>query len=408
MTSRRGDRLHVWHLGKFYPPACGGIETHVRELAHGQTALGAAVRVVCVNHRAADARDVTWQALTPTPTIEEYDGPVRILRLGRCASLARFEVCPGLLSLVSTLRSRPPDIVHVHVPNPLMLLALALAGPRPRIVITHHSDALKSRSLTCMLRVLENQVYPRACRILIDAPAQVIASRLLQRYASRVTVVPLGIDLRPYLYPTPQARMFAQRLQAQHGLVLWLALGRLVAYKGFHDALHALGQVPGKLLVIGTGPLETELRRLAHQLGLEQRVVWLGRADQTTLIGACHAATALWFPSRSRSEGFGLAQVEAMASACPVINTDIAGSGVPWVSRHEREGLTVPVGEPEALAVAARRLLRDPELRRRLATNARRRACEEFDQRLVAERTMSVYHDILTGRGAANRRTRAA
>ena len=71
-------------------------------------------------------------------------------------------------------------------------------------------------------------------------------------------------------------------------------------------------------------------------------------------------------------------QVEAMASGCPVINTAIPHSGVPWVSRHEETGLTVPVDDPVAFAAAARRLLEEPGLRDRLAAGARARAISEF------------------------------
>ena len=88
------------------------------------------------------------------------------------------------------------------------------------------------------------------------------------------------------------------------------------------------------------------------------------------------AADAFWFPSNARSEAFGLVQVEAMASGCPVINTRIPHSGVPWVSRHEETGLTVPVNDPEALAAAAHRLLTEPGLRDRLTDAARRRAAD--------------------------------
>ena len=67
-----------------------------------------------------------------------------------------------------------------------------------------------------------------------------------------------------------------------------------------------------------------------------------------------------------------------MASGCPVINTAIPHSGVPWVSRHDETGLTVPVNDPAAFAAAAVRLLKEPGLRDRLAAGARARAMSEF------------------------------
>src|SRR5262249_37788257 len=110
------------------------------------------------------------------------------------------------------------------------------------------------------------------------------------------------------------------------------------------------------------------------------------------------AAEAFWFPSNARSEAFGLVQVEAMACGCPVINTALRGSGVPWVSRDEETGLTVPVNDPGAFAAAALRLLRGPGLRARLAAAGRARARREFDHRVMAERSLSLYRGVLEGR----------
>jgi rhamnosyl/mannosyltransferase len=386
----------VCHLAKYYPPAPGGIETHVRTLARAQAARGAEVQVVCVNHESPEGMDVTWTGLRRTRTVEEWDGPVRVVRLGRWASLARLDLCPGLPGRLRGLRAGSA-ILHLHAPNPTMLLALAALRPRLPLVVTHHSDVVRQRYLRHALAPFEQMVYRRACRVLSDSPTYADGSAALQRYRNKVETLPLGLDLTPYLRPSEESRAHARLLRERHGSPLWLAVGRLVYYKGLVTALDALARVPGTLLVIGSGPLGDELKRQAKERGVAGRVVWQGYATPDELVGSYHAATALWFPSNARSEGFGLVQVEAMASGCPVINAAIPASGVSWVSRDEETGLTVPVDDPAALASAAERLLREPGLRGRLADGARRRACEEFDHREMARKSLEVYASALAG-----------
>jgi rhamnosyl/mannosyltransferase len=276
-----------------------------------------------------------------------------------------------------------------------MVLALALTRTLVPVVITYHSDVIRQRLLALLLRPFERRVFRRAARILSDSPAYEAGSDFLQGYLTKLAVLPLGIELAPYRQPSPAARAFTERLRLEHGSPLWLTVGRLVYYKGLHIALEALHHVPGKLIVIGTGPLETELRRRARDLRVSDRVVWCGYRSDEEIAGAYQAATALWFPSNARSEGFGLVQVEAMASGCPVINAAIPASGVSWVSRHEETGLTVPVNDPKALARAANRLLSEPGLRQRLVTQAQDRVGKEFDHRVMAERSLAVYQQVL-------------
>lgn len=384
-----GAPLRVCHLAKFYPPAPGGIESHVRTLARAQAELGATVRVVCVNHRDGLGRDVTWEPLARTATVEEWDGPVRVTRLGKWGNLARLDICPELSSALRGLRGEA-DVLHLHAPNPTMTLALAAVAPAGRLVVTHHSDVVRQRLLGLAFRPFERLVYRKADGILSDSPGYQEASPLLGRFAGKVSVLPLGIGLRPYREPSAAALAHANRLRAEHGAPLWLAVGRLVYYKGLHNAVRALAAAPGRLLVIGEGPARTELQRLAAAERVADRIIWHGHVSEDELIGAYHAATALWFPSNARSEGFGLVQVEAMASGCPVINTAIEASGVAWVSRHEETGLTVPVEDPAALGTAARRLVDQPRLRELLASGARRRAAAEFDHLQMARRSLVI------------------
>jgi glycosyltransferase involved in cell wall biosynthesis len=275
----------------------------------------------------------------------------------------------------------------------MMLAVLADRRIRP-FVVTHHSDIVRQRVLHHLVRPLEHALYRRATRILPTSPPYSDGSPTLARFRGRVRPLPLGLDLAAFRTPSAAATAFAARLHAELTPPIWLSIGRLIYYKGIDVALEALTRVPGTLLVVGTGPMESAWRRKADELKLGGRVRWFGRATDDERTGAYLAATALWFPSNARSEGFGLVQVEAMASGCPVLNTAIPASGVSWVCRHEGEGLTVPVDAPAAFADAARRLLNEPGLRDRLSAAAVVRAAD-FDWLTMGERSLDVYRSVI-------------
>lgn len=208
----------------------------------------------------------------------------------------------------------------------------------------------------------------------------------------------MGLELAPYLTPSKQDVKEAKALRSRYPGPIWLACGRLIYYKGLENAIQALPHVAGTLLIVGDGPERTSLESMAQRCGVAERVVLVGDLPCRRIVPYYHAATAFWFPSNAKSEAFGLVQVEAMGSGCPVINTAIAGSGVPWVCCDGESGLTVPVNDPSALAAAARRLLEESGLRSRLAEGGRARATADFGARRMAERVAQVYDDCVSRR----------
>ena len=391
----KAQSLRVCHLGKYYPPAPGGIESHVQTIARAQSAMGLSVRVVCVNHTNHEGRDLTYVRHGATDTVYQSDGDIDVIRVGRSASFARLDVCPGMPRLLRGINSSNTDVIHLHTPNPAMLLALAAARPDVPLVITHHSDIVRQRVLRFALRPFEYFVYGKASAIQSTSPQYPSESPLLRRYQERVEALPLGVDLNAFTHPTQAAIDFGNRLRAEHTEPIWLAVGRCVYYKSFDVAIRALPHVKGTLLIVGHGPLEPQLRQLAKDLGVTNRVVWKHYLSADELVGTYAAASALWFPSSARSEAFGLVQVEAMACGTPVINAQISGSGVPWVCPHDQTGLTVPINDPLALAAAANRLVAEPLLRQRLSLAAKDRARREFDHRIMARRSLAVYQRVL-------------
>jgi rhamnosyl/mannosyltransferase len=372
--------LRVCHLGKYYPPAPGGIETNVRILARAQAALGLDVTVYCVNHAGRE-------------TAVEKDGPVDVVRFGRAARVDKLDICPGLSA---ALRKVEADVLHMHVPNPTMILALLAAKPPQPVVVTYQSDIIRQRVRGLLFRPLERLAYRRVGSILQTSPMYADGSRFLRRYRDRLDVLANGIELGPYLDPSPAHRATAAQIRASHRGPIWLCAGRLVYYKGLHNAIRALQHVEGTLIIVGGGPLREALEAEARRRDVADRVVFTGNLPHyLDIVPYYLAADAFWFPSNARSEGFGIVQVEAMACGLPVINAAIPHSGVAWVSLHGETGLTVPMNDPIAFANAANRLMGEPGLRERLGAAARERAIREFDHEVMAARSVETYRALL-------------
>ncbi|MCE9608424.1 MAG: glycosyltransferase [Planctomycetia bacterium] len=389
--------LHVCHLAKYYPPAAGGIETHVQSLARGQCELGLRVTVLVVNHRDADGNEIFDRPWTATPAIEDEDRGVLVLRAPRTCAISKWDFSPKLSRRIRQLQSgqNRVDLLHLHTPNATMTLALWAAGLKVPLVITHHSDVIKQRFLAKGLALFERRLLGKAAKILTDSPPYAAGSAQLQPFLDKVEPLPLGIDPDPFLSPSEDACKFRDELRRRYPGPLWLSVGRLVYYKGLATAISALTEMRGTLLIIGEGPLRQELQSHATKMGLADRVVWLGKSTADELVGAYQAATALLFPSNARSEGFGLVQVEAMASGCPVINTAIPNSGVAWVSPHDETGLTIAMNSPAELAQAANRLERNSDLRNRLSRAGVDRARSLFHYRTMARKSLDLYRKVM-------------
>jgi rhamnosyl/mannosyltransferase len=169
-------------------------------------------------------------------------------------------------------------------------------------------------------------------------------------------------------------------------------VGRLVYYKGVEVLVRAMARVNADLVLIGRGPLRTDLEALASSLGIGDRVRFVEPVDDDDLAAWYRAADVFCLPSVARSEAFGLVQLEAHASGTPVVSTQLT-TGVPFVNEDGVSGLTVPPHDVEALAGALDALVRDDSLRRRLGAQAAERARREFSIGTMVERTLGVYAD---------------
>jgi glycosyltransferase involved in cell wall biosynthesis len=284
----------------------------------------------------------------------------------------------------------------LHFPNPMAVLAYLASGYRGPMVVTYHSDMVRQKILGPMFEPLLHAALRRSAAIIATSPNYLGTSRVLAEHQDRCHVIPLGIPIENFGHSKPGE---AAAVRREFGDNLIVSVGRLVYYKGFEYLIRAMTRVPGKLLIVGEGPLRAKLGALASELGVAEKVIFLGKIDHDRLVACYHASQVFVLASIARSEAFGIAQIEAMAAGLPVVNTNL-DSGVPFVSIHRQTGLTVPPADPEALAEAINELLGNAELRASLGHAAERRAVEEFSLESMASRTLSVYEGVVQRRNA--------
>jgi glycosyltransferase involved in cell wall biosynthesis len=365
-------RRKVLHLGKFYPPHMGGIETHLQALC-GEVSKCMDLEVVA----ASDGRQ----------KIEEIVDGVRVCRVPTSLTFASTPLCPGM---VTEINRANPDILHIHLPNPTAVLAYLASKHRGPLVVTYHSDTVRQKILGPMFAPFLHRALGRASAIIATSPDYRRTSPVLAQHLDRCHVIPYGIALEEFEQADPGA---VASVRARYGERLILSVGRLVYYKGFEFLIQAMRQVRGRLLIIGTGPLRAKLEQMIAELGLADKVVLVGEIQNAEVTPYYHAAELFALASIARSEAFGIVQIEAMAAGRPVVNTSL-DSGVPFVSLDNQTGLTVPPENPEALAAAINRLLDDGELRQKLGSAARLRARQEFSLDTMTSRTLALYEAV--------------
>lgn len=370
--------MKILHVGKYYPPRRGGMETVLRDLAEGCLEAGCEVRVIT----AGEGPVATRHPLGGRPE-------ARLTRLAVPAVVNSQPVTPGLAAaLRREIRDFAPDLVHLHLPNPLAALTwLALeAWPGmelPPLLVWYHADITRQRLGRSLLAPLVRGILARAAGVSVSSEGLRASSAHLARLGDRVRVIPFGIDPRPWIDVRP----------ARNGPFLFV--GRLVRYKGLATLLEALRILPeAELVVVGEGPREGALRKAARQPGLAGRVRFAGSLDRRALAEEMATARALVLPSVDRSETFGLVQLEAMAAGLAVIVSDLE-TGVARVGEPGTTCLAVPPRDAGALARAMDELRSDPDRVRDLGEAGRRLFLARYTRDPMIAALLAWYREIL-------------
>jgi glycosyltransferase involved in cell wall biosynthesis len=363
-------RIKVLHLVEDLK--VGGLEKVVASLATGLNPRRFEVEVWCL---ARGGTVADWLNLSGIPVrvlnLSSYHRPLPIVRLAR------------------RIRQSQADIVHTHgyFASTFGRLAAILAGMGRLVVHVHTTDLSLSRRHFLIERCLAHFAHRVIC---ISEAVQHFVERVERIPACKTCVIYNGADwLHAEVNPNLHVRL-SRGLGAEDCVLA--SAGALVENKGHRILLDALRlltpEFPAlKLLLVGDGPLRSELEEQVHRFNLSQNVKFTGVLQDVH--SALVLADIFVLPTQHR-EGLSLAILEAMQHGLPVISTWIGG--IPEAVEHNRSGLLVPPGDAGALKDAIANLVADVSLRRSMGEAGKKR----FEERFTAARMISQIDALYT------------
>lgn len=365
--------MKVLQVGKFSPDYSGGVEISFFGLAE-RLADHCEVDIVCSSvDRSAHTESLgeatcyclpTWLTIFSTP------------------------ITPALVGFLR--RARDYDVISIAFQNPMAVVAYLLARPPGKLVVWWHHDIVRQRLMGFLFQPLLNLILKRADVIVATSAAYAASSAVLSRFQAKVEVIPLGIDLEPWGRPDHIEK--GRAIRRTEGGPLVVFVGRHVYYKGLRYLLEALPGLDVRLLAIGRGPLEGELKDLSIRLGVTDRVRFLDVPSGEPVAPYFHAADLFVLPSSHRTEAFGLVLLEAMACGKPVVTTEL-GTGTSYVCQDGITGRVVPPQDPAALHRAIASLLADPATSRAMGEAGKKRA-SGFGADVMAAAFLGLYRRL--------------
>lgn len=289
------------------------------------------------------------------------------------------------------------DIIHTHKYKDTILAApVAHWSGVSHVVRTVHGLTEPFSGVNAwkmaFYESVERRVHQQYVSTLLAVSSE-IECRLRQTGATDVVCIRNGIELNAM--PNRSMRSATRKaFGVTDDVCLIGSVGRLTPVKGFPHLIKAVQILTEqglcvKLLLIGDGTLNEELRRLAQDLGVAERVVMVGhREDTPELLQAMDM-----FVLPSLHEGIPMALLEAMAAGLPVIATRVGG--IPEVIIDHVSGILVEPGDPSGLALVCRRLMNDAASAERLGQAARARVEERFSSGAMAAEVANVYRRLV-------------
>ena len=360
----------ILEVNKFYFPVIGGVETVVKQYSeflskHEQ------VIVLCVKRNFSFFTEKTI---------------INNVKIVRCSSFGTFLSMPLSITFCFKLLllSRKARVIHLHEPFPLSSIFSLIISRKPKIFVTWHSDIVRQKIFKIFIEFFQKILCNNAEVIFTTSQNLKYNSSILKEFKHKVKVLPLFINTKEYINS-----QIDPILSSKYPKNYVLYIGRLSYYKGidfFIKSIDTIENIP--ILIVGQGKDEKKIKIFKKN---KPNIYFINKhvteEEKLDLIKNCKF---LVLPSIFESEAFGIIQLEAMIFSKPVINTNLK-TGVPWVSKHNVSGLTVPVKNKRLMCNYIIKLYNDRKLYKKLSIGAKKRVLKFFKSEKIEKKILRYF-----------------
>jgi glycosyltransferase involved in cell wall biosynthesis len=299
------------------------------------------------------------------------------------------------------LRAQKIQIIHSHwlIPQGLIGAFFSRLYGIPHIVSVHGSDLILFKK-NKFLNPLCQFIVQHADRITVNSSyTKKQLEAIVPAASAKVSVIPMGIN--PQKFGRTGSSELRRKYNASH---IILSVGRLIDIKGTIYLIRALPKILSYhprtvLLIAGDGPEKEKIYRESMALGLEKNVFFLGfvrRTEVPILFGDSDIFVIPSIDIAGHTEAQGIVVLEAMASGCPIIGSNVGG--IPDMVRDGVNGFLVPEKDHLAIADAINRLLANPLLQEKFRRNGLLTVHESFTWEKIGARFLELFSDIVRER----------
>jgi glycosyltransferase involved in cell wall biosynthesis len=369
--------MKILMLNYEYPPLGGGASPVTKSLSEELVKIGHDVDVVTMGFKGLKEEEkINGVRIYRVPSIRKEQGV--------CQTHEMFSYCYSAYRFIpKLLKENKYDINHTHFIIPTGIVSYLLKSKIPYIITSHGSDVPNYNPDRFgiqheLLRPLWNAIVRNAQYI--TSPTEYLKDLILEnmdkeKYSNKIKIIPNGIDPEGFSPKTKEKKI--------------LVVTRLFERKGVQYVIDAMKDIKDyELVICGNGPYKEKLEQQIKDLNVKN-IHLLGFVSSERLINEYETASIFVLPSSA--ENFPVVLLEAMASGCAIITSNV--TGCPEVVGDT--ALLVNPKESQEIKVALIKFITDNELRINMGNKARKRVLENFTWKQVAQDYVKMYEEVL-------------